>query len=90
MPTTFLATKSANPTQLDDSKAMQILAYVNTTKHKVMHFKDDADLVPRFFADASHMLHKDLKGHEGIIGMLETMGNAPILTKSFKLKLVTQ
>jgi hypothetical protein len=33
------------------------------------------------------MLHKDSKGHGGIIG---TLGSAPIFVKSFKLKLVTR
>jgi hypothetical protein len=39
------------------------------------------------YADAAHMLHRDSKGHGGIIA---TLGSAPILSKSFKLKLVTR
>ena len=33
------------------------------------------------------MLHKDTKGHGGI---LATLGSAPIVAKSFKFKLVTR
>jgi glutamate 5-kinase len=39
------------------------------------------------FADASHMLHSDNKGHGGIIA---TLGSAPIATKSYKLRLITR
>jgi hypothetical protein len=57
------------------------------TKNKTLHFKSNAKLILRIFADAAHMLHKDTKGHGGILG---TLGSAPIFVKSFKFKLVTR
>jgi hypothetical protein len=87
MPVTYLATKSASPSQEDYNKGMKILAYIIGTKHKRLHFKSNARLTLNIFADAAHMLHKDTKGHGGIIG---TLGSAPVFTKSFKFKLVTR
>jgi len=64
---------------------MRVLSYAATMKNRVMFFKDEADLTLRIYADAAHMLHKDGKGHGGIIG---TMGSAPIFSKSYQFKLV--
>jgi hypothetical protein len=87
MPVTFLATKSANPMQSDFNKAIKILSYVKGTKNKVLFFKANVRPNLEIFADAAHMVHKDAKGHGGIIG---TLGSAPIFAKSFKFKLVTR
>jgi hypothetical protein len=87
MPVTFLATKSANPMQSDFNKGLKILSYVKGTKNKALFFKANVKPTLEIFADAAHMLHKDAKGHGGIIG---TLGSAPIFSKSFKFKLVTR
>jgi hypothetical protein len=87
MPVTYLATKSANPTQIHYNKGIKILSYVVGTKTRSLLFKSDATLNLKIYADAAHMLHKDAKGHGGIIA---TLGSAPIVTKSFKFKLVTR
>jgi hypothetical protein len=87
MPVTYLATKSAQPTQGDYNKAMKVLCYVIGTKTKTLYFKAKATLTLGIYANAAHMLHKDTKGHGGIIG---TLGSAPIFVKSFKFKLVTR
>jgi hypothetical protein len=87
MPTTYLATKSANPTQNDFNKAAKVLSYIIGTKSKMLYFKSNANLHLQIYADAAHMLHKDVKGHGGILG---TLGSAPIFVKSFKFKLVTR
>jgi hypothetical protein len=87
MPTTFLATKSADPKQKDYHKLMKILAYAMATRLKHLLFSSNSDLTLQIYADAAHMLHKDSKGHGGI---LATLGSAPIVSKSFKLKLVTR
>jgi hypothetical protein len=87
MPVTYLATKSANPTQDDYNKLMRILSYVVGTASMSLNFTPVQDLRVQIWADASHMLHKDGKGHGGIIG---TLGSAPIFTKSFKIKLITR
>jgi hypothetical protein len=87
MPVTYLATKSANPMQGDYNKGIRILSYVAGTKSRTLFFKANAELTLEIFADASHMLHKDAKGHGGIVG---TLGSAPVFAKSFKFKLVTR
>ena len=69
MPVTYLATKSAHPTQGDYNKAIKVLSYVIGTKNKTLHFKSNAKLILRIYADAAHMLHKDTKGHRGILGL---------------------
>jgi hypothetical protein len=87
MPVTFLATKSAGPKFQDYQKLLKILGYVLTTKTTHLWYKSCEPLCVNIYADAAHMLHKDSKGHGGIIG---TLGTAPIFVKSFKLKLVTR
>jgi hypothetical protein len=87
MPVTFLATKSADPRQKDYHKAMRILNYVVNTKTRHLHFRSDRTLQLKVFADASHMLHLDAKGHGGII---VTFGGTVVASKSFKMKLVTK
>jgi hypothetical protein len=52
-----------------------------------LNFTPVQELRVQIWADASHMLNKDGKGHGGIIG---TLGSAPIFTKSFKIKLITR
>jgi hypothetical protein len=84
MPVTFLATKSAEPTAQYYSDAIRIVAYVESTKGISMIFSSSADLLPVVYADASHLLHQDAKGHGGII---LSLGSAPIMTKSYKLKI---
>jgi hypothetical protein len=87
MAVTYLATKSANPVQEDYNKLLRVLSYVMTTRTRKLFFRSNANLKVQIFADAAHMLHKDSKGHGGII---TTLGSSPVLTKSFKFKLVTE
>jgi len=87
MPVTFLATKSASPTSEFYSAALRIVAYISGTRHISMEFSNKATLEPCIYADASHLLHQDAKGHGGII---LSLGSAPIMTKSYKLKLNTR
>jgi hypothetical protein len=87
MPVSYLATKSANPTRADYQKAIRILLYTHHTRSLSLTFRADADLRPIVYADASHMLHADGKGQGGIV---ITLGSAPIMMKSFKLKLITR
>jgi hypothetical protein len=87
MPVTYLATKSANPMQGHFNRGMKILGYVLGTKTRSLHFISKTKLDLKIYADAAHMLHKDTKGHGGI---LATLGSAPIVAKSFKFKLVTR
>jgi hypothetical protein len=87
MPVTYLATKSSKPTSDFYSAALRIIAYISNTKHIRMRFSRTASMEPTIFADASHLLHQDARGHGGII---LSLGSAPILTKSYKLRLNTK
>jgi hypothetical protein len=87
MPVTYLATKSANPKQGHYNKGIKILSYVLGTKARRLFFPSNIKPTLKIYADAAHMLHKDAKGHGGIIA---TLGSAPIVTKSFKFKLITR
>jgi hypothetical protein len=87
MPVTYLASKSSAPTAEDYSNAVRVVAYIAGTKTIAMQFSSSASLEPNIFADASHLLHLDARGHGGII---LSLGSAPILTKSYKLKLNTK
>jgi hypothetical protein len=86
-PTSYLATKSSNPTSKDYRKAHQILMYAKSTRSLSLKFLAKANLHPIVYTDTSHILHRDGKGQGGIF---ITLGSAPIMTKSFKLKLVTR
>jgi hypothetical protein len=87
MPVTFLATKSSAPTAEYYSDAIRIIAYVSSTRNLSMNFSRSASLEPTIYADASHLLHQDARGHGGII---LSLGSGPIMTKSYKLKLNTK
>jgi hypothetical protein len=87
MPVTYLASKSSCPTQEDYSNAIRIVAYIDRTKSISMQFSSSASMEPTIFADASHLLHLDARGHGGII---LSLGSAPIMTKSYKLRLNTK
>jgi hypothetical protein len=84
--TTYLATKSSNPTMNNWRSAIRIVDYLRgNSKAGITILNPDMKL--RIFADASHAIHKDGKGHGGII---ITLGSSPIMTKSYKLKMVTK
>jgi hypothetical protein len=87
MPTTYLATKSASPTVEFYSDILHIIAYVSNTQHYSLQFSKSASMIPTIYADSSHLLHQDARGHGGII---LSLGSGPIMTKSYKLKLNTR
>jgi hypothetical protein len=84
---TYLASKVANPTDLDMKKVRRILDYLSYTKGKSILLSSKADLKPKIYVDSSHTTHADAKGHGGFMIML---GSAPIFSKSFKLRLITR
>jgi len=87
MATTYLATKSASPTVEFYNDLLHIMAYVSNTQHYSLQFSKSASMVPSIYADSSHLLHQDARGHGGII---LSLGSGPIMTKSYKLKLNTR
>jgi hypothetical protein len=87
MPVTFLSSRCTDPTEEDYAKAMRIVKYLAGTRGHQLHFHHDAKFEPTIYADASHCIHMDGKGHGGIV---VTLGTAPVLCRSFKLKTVAR
>lgn len=85
--TIILATRSANPTEEDLKKALRIVKYLAGTIEVGLTFRAKIPLIPKIFADASHCIHQDGKGHGGIT---ITLGSAPVHSRSFKLKMTTR
>ena len=85
--TSYLATRSENPTQDDASKLFRVLKYLGGTRSTKLVIKRQDKIQPVIYADASHGLHEDGKGHGGIV---ITLGSAPVYTKSYKLKMITR
>lgn len=86
-PTTYLATKSGSPTEYHYDMCQHVLNYLAGTTDVGIVYSKNANMIPVIYADSSHILHSDGKGHGGIV---ITLGSAPILVKSFKLRLVTR
>jgi hypothetical protein len=89
MTTTYLASRCAGPNIKDYQKLLRIVSYLGGTVTTSMIFQRTGKINPVIYADdSSHQYHlNDSKGHGGII---ITLGSAPIMTKSYKLKLVTR
>jgi hypothetical protein len=86
-PVTILATRSENPTIADFSKLLRILAYLSENVDVGLIYDGKIPLDPKIYADASHGVHPDARGHAGIV---ITLGSAPIFCRSYKIKAVTR
>jgi len=82
-----LSTKCANPTESDYKKLTRVLRYLAGSMDRGIVFDGSKKLSPMIYADAGHASHNDARGHGGII---ITLGSAPVLCRSFKLKQVTR
>jgi hypothetical protein len=87
MPVTYLATRCSDPTEADKLKAIRILKYLSGTANVGMTFTKQDTLEPHFYVDASHSIYESGTGHAGII---ITLGSAPVLCRSYKIKTVTR
>jgi hypothetical protein len=84
-PVTYLATKSAKSTVGHLSQVKRILRYLKGTMNQALRFAGTAlDLC--LYADASHGLYADGKGHYGTIAVL---GGDEVLKTSHRMKVVT-
>eukprot|EP01033_Poteriospumella_lacustris_P017558 gene17558-12566_t len=86
-PLSILATRTTAPSATDLQHAFRIVTYLNGTKDLKLHFPRKTQLVPAIYADASHCVHPTGHGHGGII---LTLGTAPVICRSFKLKMITR
>jgi hypothetical protein len=87
MPVTAMATHSAKPTAADMSNLYRMVRYLAGTPDYFLEFDGSVPIKPAIYADASHNVYPDGLGHAGIF---ITLGSAPILSRSFKLKFVTR
>jgi hypothetical protein len=88
LPVTYLATKMSAPCDLDGVKLKRILRYLWATQTHGITFHGEPGDYPTLQAqaDASHHVHHDAKGQGAVV---LTLGSAPIVCSTFKLKLAT-
>lgn len=82
----FLCTRCEKYTIEDKFKVNRILKYLNHTKHYSLIFNKSKSSDIHVYADASHSIHQDAKGHSGLI---ITYNHNLILFKSRKQKITT-
>ena len=80
---TALAPHAEQPSQHQLQQAYKIVSYLKHSPCYSLVFDGRVALHLKVFADASHALHADGKGHTGI---LVTLGSAPVAVKSGKQK----
>ena len=80
----FLSTRVTDPDEDDFKKLIRMLQYLNGTRDIVLTLSADGTNILKWYVDASHAVHRDMKGHTG--GLL-TMGSGRIINKSVKQKL---
>ena len=83
--TTWLSSRCQSPTRQDDKKLLKLLSYCN--KYAVLGKRMKPKSLQLYaYADASHGVHPDCKGHAGAVIGLGGAGNS-IFTQSSKIKL---
>ncbi len=83
----FLTTKVKSPDKDDWGKLKRVLKYLNGMKYLKLNLSVDNLGVLKWFADGSHNVHWDCKGHGGA---MFTMGKGATSRYSRKLKLNTR
>ena len=82
-----LATKMKSPDRQDLKKLLRIVRYLKRTPDVGLNFQPVAGgPTVRLYVDASHAVYPDGKGQGAIV---LTMGSAPLMSKTWKLKHVT-
>jgi len=87
LPVAFLCTRATKATEEDNNKLFRVLNYLNKTKDLVLTLRCSEDLILRAFIDASFGCHADGKSHTGVV---VTLGDAVVFTKSTKQHIVTK
>ena len=86
LPVSYLATKSAEPTDRNMQQLYRILRYLQGTRNVGINIHNPT-MELQAFVDASHISHPDGHGHGGLI---LSLGSSPIYSRSWKLKSVTR
>ena len=81
----MLSTHCNNPNFTHMRQAIKLLKYIATSDEYVIMYKP-GPTVPEIYADASHAVHHDGKGHGCLI---VKVGTGMIYIRSFKLKMIT-
>jgi hypothetical protein len=88
LPTAYLATFSAAPTEADNRKLDRVFMYINATRDQPLIIKPQSlDLFA--YIDASHGTHADSKGHTGVVISLGQAGGT-VFAQSVKQRIVTK
>ena len=82
----YLATRTHSPSDKDMTILMRVIRYLYGTSRLCMVIKK-SHLNLHAYADASHVVHDDGKGHSGIV---LSLGSAPVFFRSVKLKAVAR
>jgi hypothetical protein len=77
----YLSTRVKNQEEDNWKKLMRMMRYLNKTNYMVRIMKADNSNMIKWYIDAAHRVHAELKGHTG--GAL-TLGKGAITTKSSK------
>ena len=83
----FLTTRIKHPDEDNWKKLNKMVKYLNGTKDLVLTLSADSLGVCKWYIDASHATHHDMKGHTG--GTM-TMEKGSIMSKSLKQKINTR
>ncbi len=79
----FLTTRVQEPNEDDWAKLMQVLQYLNSTRHLKLILSADAMYfaIHSWYINALHQVHEDCKGQ---IGCLMTLGEGAVVSSSNK------
>ncbi len=86
--TTVLASFAHRPLWKHMLQVYRVLHYIHATLHYGLIFRGDQPICPVIYADASHGLHPNTGQAHG--GIIITFGSAPVLTRSFKVSMITK
>ena len=84
--TVLHATRCSNPDESHLRMVIRTLKYLKDEPNYAIEFKSSVTYRPAIYADASHGIHADAKGHGALF---ITLGGGCIYFRSFKLKMVT-
>jgi hypothetical protein len=84
----FLTTRVQEPDEDNWAKLVQVLQYLNGTRHlKLILSADAINFAIHWYIDALHQVHEDCRGQ---IGCLMTLGKGAVVSSSYKMKCNTK
>jgi hypothetical protein len=84
----FLTTRVQKPDEDNWAKLVQVLGYLNDTRHlKLILSADAISFAIHWYIDASHQVHEDCRGQSGC---LMTLGKGAVISSSNEMKCNTK